>query len=207
MSLGMLTFCVEGMKPSVEIPGGNVLMWFLLVRSCLLKMCSENGWWETQGGLKRVPVDTQGHGFLQMWNNNTHQFGGSGNVVPCSAEWALSFPCWLRSGAFTGHPYCCFSIMATPQTCTASRESVLSVYGDKTPYPTSPRLGWLTKQILSGFWDLMYCCRGNCLSRNTEGFGREYFFTVSFRLPRVSVMNDFLCSIFFCRGGKCFWFF
>lgn len=104
-----------------------------------------------QGGLRRVPLDTRGHGFSQMWNNNTHQFGGSGNVVLRSAEWALGFPCWLRSGAFTGHPYCRFSIVASPQTRTASRESVVSVYGDETPSPLLPLLGWLTEQISSGF--------------------------------------------------------
>lgn len=52
---------------------------------------------------------------------------------------AQGFPCWLRSW---GHPYWRFSIVVSPQTYPASRESVVCVYGDdETPSCVLPRLG------------------------------------------------------------------
>lgn len=90
------------------------------------------------GKLKMVVLKVQGHGLLQMWDNNTGQFQGSGlkaqemrfSLCWVSTVSAHGFPCWLRSGGCTGHPYWRFSIVVSPQTCMASKESVVSVYGD-----------------------------------------------------------------------------
>lgn len=69
-----------------------------------------------------------------MCDNNPCQFEGSGRKaqemwLSFCAEWAFGFPCWLKSGGCVGHPYWRFSILVSPQAHSASKESVISVYG------------------------------------------------------------------------------
>lgn len=74
-------------------------------------------------------LKVQGHWLLQMWNNNTGQFEGSGlkaqemwfSLCWVSNVSVYGFPCWLRSGGCAGHPYWRFSIVVSPQTYTASK--------------------------------------------------------------------------------------
>lgn len=69
-----------------------------------------------------------------MCDNNPCQFEGSGRKaqemwLSFCAEWAFGFPCWLKSGGCVGHPNRRFSILVSPQAHSASKESVISVYG------------------------------------------------------------------------------
>lgn len=148
---GMPTICSESMKCE----------W---LKSPMTNLCSGFSWYDhiySKGGVKRIRGST---GKLKKWiywkhkdmdfyrceNNNTVQFEGSGlkaqemrfSLCWVSTVSAHGFPCWLRSGGCTGHPYWRFSIVVSPQTYTASKESVVSVYGDdETSSSVLPPLG------------------------------------------------------------------
>lgn len=74
----MPTFCSESMKSEWS-------------KSPLTNLCSGFSWYDyvyskcgvrmacgSTGKLKMVPLNIEGHGLLQMWNNNARQFEGSG---------------------------------------------------------------------------------------------------------------------------------
>lgn len=133
----------------VKVPADKFVQWFLLVWLRLLQMWSENGLWEHRkvknGSIKHRRTWTFTDVKQQCTAVWRFRSEGSGNVVLFVLSEHLGFPCWLRSGGCAGHPYWGFSIVVSPQTCTASKESVVSVYGDdETPSSVLPRLGWLT---------------------------------------------------------------